>query len=129
MSILRRYLCIAMLAIGLLGWWGAVASYVRMADVWRGHIHDNHIESGPLVVPKDKLQSLSKENLVFLVGAGERVLGWEYRFSLIAYRLLLITTAVAFFSSVFGTIGLICVIRSRWRSKQSVPVGGDSELP
>lgn len=116
MQVLRRTLCTAVLVLGLLGSWFGAINLLRIASVWRDHIRGAHIEKGPLIIPREKLEALSKDNLIALLGASKAVLGSEYHFSLTGYTDVLVTGAVGFVSTVILTAGVLCRIGFRRRS-------------
>ena len=106
----KRLVCTVLVAVGLVGCWFATIDHLRTLSVWRHHIHDGRLEAGPRTIPKEKLETLSKEDLVMLVDAGERVLAAEDRFSLAGYRDLLATSAIGLISTVIVTFGLLCSV-------------------
>lgn len=112
-SALRKHLCVVLLVIGVAGWWCAMVGSLLVLSRWDDHIVDNHMESGLRTLSVDKLEGASKGNLVALVRANESLLASEYKFSVAAFGLMLLSAALAFASSVAGTVGAIWIILSR----------------
>ena len=127
MSIAKKAVCLSMGAIGLLGCWFVTLNLLRMGSAWSDHVHESRVESGPRIIPKEKLETLSKENLVTLVRVGEMVLGTEYRVSRTGYEYLVVIRAVALISTVFLTTaflwGIALCRRRRSAGTGSAPSG------
>jgi hypothetical protein len=104
----KNGLCIALLAVGLVGSWYASSKLIEMLDEWRGHIRGPVVEKSQRVIPKEKLETLSKESLIQIVQADEMVRGSEYRFSQTGYTYLLVTSAIAVASNLIMTLGVLC---------------------
>ena len=119
MSIAKRAVCVVMVTVGLLGCWFVALNLLRMGSAWSDHVHQSRMESGPRIIPKEKLATLSKENLVALVRVGEMVLGAEYRVSRTGYEYLVVIRAVALISTVFLTIAFLWGIALCRRSRSA----------
>jgi hypothetical protein len=91
-----------------------------MLDEWRGHIRGPVVEKSLRVIPKEKLETLSKESLIQLVRADEMVRGVEYRFSQTGYTYLLVTTAIAVASDLVLALGVLCALLMWRRSRRRV---------
>lgn len=119
MSIAKKAVCLSMVTIGLLGCWFVALNLLRMGSAWSDHVHESRVESGPRIIPKEKLETLSKENLVTLVRVGEMALGAEYRVSRTGYEYLVVISTVALISTVVLTIAFLWSIFLRRRSRNA----------
>lgn len=129
-SALRKHLCVLLLVIGVAGWWCAIAGSLRVLSRWDDHIRENHMESGLRTLSADKLEGASKGNIVALLRGREALVSFEYQFSVAAFWLMLLSTALAFASSIVATVGTIWIIMSRRkRTRETDNALPRSELP
>jgi hypothetical protein len=88
------------------------------------------MESGLRTLSADKLEGASKGNIVALLRGREATISFEYQFSVAAFGLMLLSTALAFASSIVATVGTIWIIMSRRkRPRETEDALPRSDLP
>jgi hypothetical protein len=116
----NKGVCIALLAVGLVGSWYASFKLIEMLDEWRGHIRGPVVERSLRRIPKDKLEALPKESLIVLVESDQLVRGAEHHYSETGYTYLLVTSAIAVASNLTVTLGALCGLLVWRKSRRKV---------
>ena len=107
--------------VGVLGWCYSVINYVKLTDEWGDHVRGKHEETASKVVSKERWQSVSKDDLIRLVVAGNSHVDLEYGFMRVSYKFILITTTIAVFSSIAASVGVVSCLVTIKRLGKNVP--------